>query len=113
MPHLLKSSIVATPSEKFIAKFKEVFGIDLLDGNWHDRLFSVQAEHYIFQILKFDRWLSRNDPDYNFDETTYKGEPTSLNDYLKVKYGDLGNAMIDYLTQNDDKFESEFQFEGY
>jgi len=111
MPKLIAGSDISTPSRKFVDKFKEVFGIDLLDGHWYDRLFSLQRGQYTFQTLKFDRWLSKNDSDYDFDEATYRGEPISMNGYVEAKYGKLGVDMLDYLEQSNDKFESEF--EGY
>ena len=110
MPQLLKNSSIATPSQKFLDKFKEIFGIDLLDGNWHDRMFSLQKGAIDFHILKFDRWLSRQDPEYDFEAATFRGEPMSMNDYLCYKYGNEGNGMVTYLTENDDNFETEFEF---
>lgn len=73
-------------------------------------MFSLQKGAIDFPILKFDRWLSRQDPEYDFEAATYRGVATSMNDYLCSKYGDEGNRMVDYLTDNDDLFETEFEF---
>ena len=110
MPQLLKNSSIATPSQKFIDKFKATFGIDLLDGNWHDRLFSLQRGVIDFPILKFDRWLSRQDSSYDFENATCEGRPTSMSEYLRAKYSLEADMMVTYLTENNDNFETEFEF---
>jgi hypothetical protein len=110
MSTLLKNSSINTPTQAFIDEFNEVFDISLLDGKWHDKMFSLQQGSFIFQVMKFDRLLDERDPEYDFDNATYQGKPTSMNDYVWQKFGKRAVAMLDYLTQNNDGFATEFKY---
>lgn len=73
-------------------------------------MFSLQKGAFDFNIIKFDRWLSRQDPEYDFEAATHRGVAKSMSEYLCEKYGNEADSMVTYLTENDDLFETEFEF---
>lgn len=101
MATLLPGSSISTPSQKFISEFERVFGISLLDGKWHDKMFSVSAGHYLFKLAHFDKYLSQKDSEYDYENATYCGEDCSMNDYLLKKFNQYGQDLVTYLTESD------------
>jgi len=96
---------IATPDDKFVNEFSDVFGIWLPHSNakWYEHMLSAQFHTFIFKVLAFDDYLNDNDPDYNSAKCTYKDQTSiSMKKYIEIKYGDRAVRMVTYL------FDSEF-----
>ena len=52
---------------------------------------------YLFDIVKFDRILSKMDPEYSDIDCTYKGEKCSMKEYVGKKYGENYVNIIEKL----------------
>lgn len=62
--------------------------------NSRDNLLSAATGNFELDVDKFDEALSKNDPEYDCKECTYKGNEVSIGEYLEIKYGtDIYNKI--------------------
>ena len=65
----------------------------------YDGLLSIATNCIQIDIFKFDELLASKDKEYNADECTYKGKPTSMGEYIKIKFGNRAYEIIETLLK--------------
>lgn len=63
-----------------------------------DKFVTALSGEVTIDIIKLDKTLSRNDPDYNGSICRYKGNPCSMSEYVLQKYGTEAVALIKILV---------------
>ena len=83
--------------------FKKIFEVTPHSFTDKDAMFAAQK--WQFDIVKFDDFLSKNDPNYDNKLCTYKGRKNfSISKYLITRYGqNVCNLVEDLMNANFDR----------
>lgn len=54
---------------------------------------------YMLDIVATDKALSKADSEYDSENATYRGNPCSIEDYVRIKFGDRGVEIINALIK--------------
>ena len=87
------------PSVQLVQRqFESLLGISKFQFNYvWDKILTMMTKNIEIDILKLDEFLDHNDPDYDAEECTYKGNNTSMIDYITEKFGKEANDLIERL----------------
>ena len=74
--------------------FRSIFGFELKRYYGNNALEMMMG----FDIIKFEDDLASKDSEYNAEECSYKNKNVSLEDYIKIKFGEEANSLITTLS---------------
>lgn len=79
--------------------FMKTFGCD--PHKFTDKLIMLSTHKWAIDIMMFDDWLGKKDPDYYPEECCYKKQiNVSMMEYLRIVYGEHICRLIEDLTKS-------------
>lgn len=63
-----------------------------------DNALAVFTGKWELDVFSLDRLLSKNDSDYDFENAKYKGKKISMSAYIKIKFGERAEEIINILN---------------
>jgi hypothetical protein len=76
-------------------EFKQITGV----GPKFDGLMSIATGGQQIDIIQLDKDLSANDPEYDSEACTYKGEEMSMGEYLSAKFGPRAYHLVEEMLK--------------